>query len=377
MGRWLPLSVNSDAIRAYVTEPPQGSGPGILLYGGEEGFNEALQKFAEQLGEEGYVVVAPDLANRPLTAEAEVAVAAAACDLLKTQPQHRGRIGGIGFGKGGDVVLRSLMKDYVACAAAYDPTEVENVTRLLTLGKSDIVIHRAAEGPNSASVDLDVDSYNRPIVYTYPDVRVGFSQPGSEAWNEVASSLAYSRSLTLLRSVIGPRFNLEALWNAHRACEFVTRDAAATMKTMVAEPYVNHVPTMTGGFGQRDLHRFYRDFFIPTNPSDMRNIPISQTVGADRVVNEGILCFTHDRRIDWLLPGVEPTGKYVEVALVGIITFRGGKLVHEHIYWDQASVLVQIGLLDPKGLPVCGAEAAQKVRDPSLPANHLLPDWND
>jgi carboxymethylenebutenolidase len=179
----------------------------------------------------------------------------------------------------------------------------------------------------------------------------------------------------LLRRVLGPYYDLSALWEVHRSCEFVTRDAEATMRTMVARPYVNHVPTMTGGFGQADLHRFYRDHFIPNNPKDMRNIPISRTVGADRIVNEGVLCFTHDCEIEWMLPGVPPTGKYVEVALVGIVTFRGDKLVHEHIYWDQASVLVQIGMLDPSGLPVAGAAAARKVMHPELPSNELMPGW--
>jgi carboxymethylenebutenolidase len=146
---------------------------------------------------------------------------------------------------------------------------------------------------------------------------------------------------------------------------------------MVEEPYVNHIPTLTGGYGQKELHRFYKHHFIPKSPKDMRNIPISRTIGVERVVNEGVLCFTHDTEIDWMLPGVKPTGKYVEVPIVGVITFRGDKLCHEHIYWDQASVLVQIGLLDPKGLPVAGVASARKVLDPSQAANELMPRWRE
>ena len=115
------------------------------------------------------------------------------------------------------------------------------------------------------------------------------------------------------------------------------------MATMVPEPYVNHIPTMTGGVGQRELARFYRHHFIPTTPADTKLIPISRTIGADRVVDEMLFCFTHDIEIDWMLPGLTPTGKYVEVPLVAIVCFRGDKLYNEHIYWDQASVLVQIG----------------------------------
>ena len=76
--------------------------------------------------------------------------------------------------------------------------------------------------------------------------------------------------------------------------------------------------------------------------------------------------------MDWMLPGIPPTGKRVEVPLVAIVRFREGKLAHEHIYWDQASVLVQIGLLDAARLPVAGIETARKVVDPTLPANDLM-----
>jgi carboxymethylenebutenolidase len=163
----------------------------------------------------------------------------------------------------------------------------------------------------------------------------------------------------------------------HCYYEFATRDVDATMATMVAQPYVNHVPTMTGGVGYTDLHRFYKNHFVNSNPDDTALIPVSRTIGADRVVDEMIFSFTHDREIDWLLPGIEPTGKKVEVPLVGIINFRGDKLYHEHIYWDQASVLVQIGLLDPKNLPVAGVQTAKKLVDETLPSNELMEKWAD
>lgn len=93
------------------------------------------------------------------------------------------------------------------------------------------------------------------------------------------------------------------------------------------------------------------------------------------MIEEKVLCFTHDREIDWMLPGVKPTGKYVEIPLVLVVTFRGDKLYNEHIYWDQASVLAQIDLIDPKGLPVAGVEQARKLLDKSLPSNTLMPNW--
>jgi carboxymethylenebutenolidase len=171
--------------------------------------------------------------------------------------------------------------------------------------------------------------------------------------------------------------DLVALWEEHCRCEFETRDADATMATMVPQPYVNHVPTMTGGVGQRQLKRFYARYFIPVNPPDFRLKPISRTVGADAIVDEFIVYFTHTTEMDWLLPGIPPTGRAVEIPTVAIVKFEGDKVAHEHIYWDQASLLVQIGLLDPRGLPVAGAETARKLLDESLPSNGLMERWRE
>ena len=166
--------------------------------------------------------------------------------------------------------------------------------------------------------------------------------------------------------------DLAALWEAHCRYEFETRDVDATMATMVDEPYVNHIPTMTGGVGHDQLRRFYKYHFIGGNPPDTEMIPVSRTIGADSIVDEMIFRFTHTSAVDWMLPGIAPTGRRVEIPLVAIVKFEGDKLAHEHIYWDQASVLVQLGLLDPTGLPVAGAETARKVRDKSAPSNDLM-----
>src|SRR5438552_6815269 len=166
--------------------------------------------------------------------------------------------------------------------------------------------------------------------------------------------------------------DLVALWEAHCRYEFETRDVDATMATMVAAPYVNHIPTMTGGVGHDQLKRFYKYHFIGANPPDTRLVPMSRTVGTDSLVDEMLFSFTHTSEIDWMLPGVPPTGRKVEVPVVAIVQFRDGKLVHKHIYWDQASVLVQIGLLEADKLPVAGVESARKVLNRALPANALM-----
>lgn len=130
--------------------------------------------------------------------------------------------------------------------------------------------------------------------------------------------------------------DLSTLWDEHCRYEFGERDVDATMSTMVAEPYVNHIPTMTGGVGHDNLKRFYKYHFVNSNPEDTKLVPLSRTVGKDRVVDEMLFCFTHTREIDWMLPGIPPTGKYVEVPLIAIVCFDGDKLYNEHIYWDQA-----------------------------------------
>lgn len=172
-----------------------------------------------------------------------------------------------------------------------------------------------------------------------------------------------------------PKHDLASLWDLHCKFEFETCDVDATMETMVAEPYVNHVPTMTGGVGHSQVKRFYTHHFIGGNPPDTELVPISRTIGTDQIVDEMLFKFTHTCEIDWMLPGVPPTGKRVEIPLVAIVKFVDGKVAHEHIYWDQASVLVQIGLLDAAGLPVAGVETALKLADKTRPSNALMRRW--
>jgi carboxymethylenebutenolidase len=172
-----------------------------------------------------------------------------------------------------------------------------------------------------------------------------------------------------------PDHDLVALWEAHCRYEFETRDVDATMATMVAAPYVNHVPTMTGGVGHDQLKRFYKYHFIGGNPPDTEMVPVSRTVGTEQIVDEVVFKFTHTSEIDWMLPGIKPTGKRVEIPLIAVVKFVDGKVTHEHIYWDQASVLVQVGLLDPARLPVAGIETARKVIDNTRPSNELMARW--
>ena len=156
--------------------------------------------------------------------------------------------------------------------------------------------------------------------------------------------------------------NLGAIFDKHVKCEFEDHDVDATMKTMVKEPYVHHVPTLTGGIGYDEVYNFYKNDFVGKMPVDTKIVRVSRTVGKDQVVDELIISFTHDREIKVMLPGIPSTGKYVELPLVVVMKFDDNdKIAHEHIYWDQASLLAQLGVLDSKSLPIYGVEQTRKL----------------
>jgi carboxymethylenebutenolidase len=162
-----------------------------------------------------------------------------------------------------------------------------------------------------------------------------------------------------------------ALFQRHVDAE-LAGDLETTMATMTDDPHLNHVASMAGGVGRDGVRAFYRDHLVGKFfPPDVKMTNVSRTVGHDQVVEELVISFTHTTPVDWILPGVPPAGKRVEVAVVVIVGFKDGKISHEHIYWDQAGVLAQVGLLDPAGLPVCGAESARKVLDPKLPPRRM------
>ncbi|MGI0026713.1 MAG: ester cyclase [Nitrosopumilaceae archaeon] len=155
--------------------------------------------------------------------------------------------------------------------------------------------------------------------------------------------------------------DLGAIFDKHVKYEFEDHDVEATMSTMINEPYVHNIPTMTGGIGYDGVYEFYKNHFVGKMPKDTKVTRVSRTVGKDQVVDELILSFTHDREIDCMIPGIPPSGRYVELPHVVVMKFKGDKIVHEHIYWDQASLLVQIGMLDSKLLPVFGREQTSKL----------------
>ena len=163
-----------------------------------------------------------------------------------------------------------------------------------------------------------------------------------------------------------------AVWEEHLKTEFITREPDAPPETMTSDAIVNCVPTMTGGVGIAEVRRFYREHFVTVNPDDLKITPVSRTIGEDAIVDELVVSFTHSRVMDYCLPGIAATGKSVQIPLVSVVHFRDGKIASERVYWDQASMLVQIGVLEAADLPMAGVETALKILDPSLPSNALI-----
>ena len=403
-GKTIEITANDGGtFGAYLALPESGSGAGLVLLQEIFGVNQNMREVADLFAEEGYVTIAPDLFWRiePGIAlgysEAEFKQAielmgkfdidqgiediGASVKALRALGACTGKVATIGFCLGGKLSYLTAARQDIDLAVSFYGVGIEGL-----LGESEgitcpLQMHFAdldqyVPAPAVAQIRGHFAGRDNVEIYSYANVDHAFYNHSRDSvYNRPASMMAHSRTIAALHKAMGPHFNLEALWDAHLGYEFASRNTEDTLATMVSEPYVNHIPTMTGGTGVEELGRFYANHFIPQMPKDTSLVPISRTIGADRVVDEMIFSFTHDEEIDWMLPGIAPTGKKVEIPLIAIVNFRGGKLYHEHIYWDQASVLVQIGKLDPAGLPVAGVETADKVQDKNLPSNTLMARW--
>lgn len=400
-GKMISISAtDGGSFGGYLATPESGSGPGLVLLQEIFGVNCHIRDVADLFAEEGYIVLAPDLFWRiqpgvelgysdadfqaalgyyqRLDVDRAILDVGDALRALRAHPSCTGRVGAIGFCLGGTLAYLAAARLPIDAAVSYYGVGIEGHLDEAESIKCPIVLHFAAEDefvPTAAraSIKHALAHDDAAETYVYLGARHAFNNRDRDTYHRPSASLAHSRTIGLLRRAIGPRYDLDALWEKHLEGEFVTSDADATMRTMVSRPYVNHVPTMIGGLGQRELHRYYKYHFIPQNQGS-RMIPISRTIGGDRLVDEFVACFTHDKENDTLLPGIQPTGKEVRIPMVAIVQFRGDKLCKEHLYWDEASVLAQLGILDPSQLPITGAEAADKVLDEELPLNTLRAD---
>lgn len=162
------------------------------------------------------------------------------------------------------------------------------------------------------------------------------------------------------------------LWERHLESEFAHKSPEEALATMTNDPRVTIVPTLIGGRGREELAHFYGNHFLDQLPPDMEVVPVSRTIGEHRLVDELVIRFTHTVRMDWVLPGIAPTGKRIEFAMAVVVHVEDGRIAAENLYWDNATILRQAGLLPDPGLPVLGAESARQMLDPCGPHNELL-----
>ena len=414
-------SFDGGEFSAYLALPAGGRGPGVVVLQEIFGINQNMRDVCDWYAARGFAAICPDLFWRiepgleltekdfekaigilgKLDRDKAVDDAAAALDFLRAHPSCNGRAGAVGFCLGGGLAYFLAVRykpdvavgyygvgiekglgeaGNLACPLMlhfggldkYSPPEVIEEIRAGLGQATSTHPHPDGWGLRSRPESRLAGKSAGPTVHVYPNADHAFVRRTGPHYDPAAAELANLRTLELfVQTLVVKPYSLEEIWAEHINHEFSTRSTEDTLATMVEDAYVNHIPILTGGVGKDQLREFYSKHFIPRMPPDTSLSPISRTIGDDQIVDEMIFRFTHTIKMDWMLPGMEPTGKRVEVPLVAIVKLRGDKLAHEHIYWDQASVLVQLGLLDAGTLPVAGVESARKAEDPTLPARAL------
>lgn len=390
--------------QAYLAAPDTKTRmPGIVICQEIFGVNEVMRNIADAYAAKGFVGLVPDLFWRQepgvqLTDQSAadwkrafqlyegfdeargVDDAAASVDFLRSYHACNAQVGVVGFCLGGKLAYLLACRHNPNCSVGYYGVGIEKALDGASGIDTPLMLHMAGKDQFCSSeaqnaIHAALDDHPHVTLHNYAEMDHAFARANGEHYDPVFAELANLRTLEFFRENLDARAAADRfaeLWEEHIKYEFETRNAIDTLETMVEDAYVNHIPTLTGGVGKKQLREFYRDRFIPQMPADTEIEPVSRTIGEDRLVDEMIFKFTHTSEMDWMLPGIPPTGKRVEVPLVVIVHFRDGKLKHEHIYWDQASVLVQLGLLDDDKLPVMGVQTAQKVLDESVPSNELI-----
>jgi carboxymethylenebutenolidase len=387
----------------YLVLPASGYGPGIVVLQEIFGVNDYMRSVADWYATHGFVALCPDLFWRlergveltdkdwnqaidfyqRIDEAKAVEDSAAALNFLRQHTACSGRAGAVGYCMGGNLAYLFSVRLKPDCAVSFYGVSIEKSLDEAKNLANPLLLHIAGADqhcPPEAQAKIHAALDGNPLVKicVYPERGHAFGRPGGEHYHAGDAELANLRTLEFVvthlagAGLAGAQQTLSSKWDDHVKYEFATRNTDDTLDTMVPDAYVNHVPVMTGGVGHDELREFYSRRFIPQMPPDTSMTPVSRTIGVDRIVDEMVFEFTHTSKMDWMLPGVEPTGKHVRVALVVIVHFRDGKLAHEHIYWDQASVLAQLGLIDAGKLPVAGVESAEKVLNPKLPSNTLM-----
>ena len=369
-GRPISIEFAGGAVPGLVDTHHSGSGPGFLLLCDVDTPDENLAARAALFADEGYTVLA-------LGGTFDTGAVRTAAKTLTSQAEATGEPVCVVHGDGAVAVIGAASE--FAAIVAFDAPGLTAQADTLVALPCPVVLQFGTKNTPAAATAADalrtkINPANGSRVYAWPDAAPGFAFPGDPRFDSRLDSLAHTRTLEPIRRIVGPHYDYEALFAEHIRHEFETRDVDATMATMIDDPYVNHVATLAGGVGHDMLKRFYKYHFVEQNSRERFSTTVSVTPGPDRVAIELVVRFRHDQMLDRYFPGIAPTGKMVELATLLIVKFRGDKLCHEHIYWDQGSALKQIGVLETGDLPVAGPEAARKVLDEHLPSNIFMQD---
>ncbi|KAH8700328.1 hypothetical protein BGW36DRAFT_446873 [Talaromyces proteolyticus] len=346
----------------------RGTGPGLILLVPElncpilsikNGVPSPLVKWAE----ESYIVAAISVsvleshiqAKELLLQIAQFLNNHSACDL-------KDQIGLVAYSTEGWSIVAPVLPEIPGIKAAVVYATVRDSNVLSTISVPTVQHLAGKAAPNRLQRNKDL------MQYDYPETKSAqFGVPFQRDFHYNAEAISHTRNLTFLKQIAGgPFFDLEQIWEEHTYYEFENRSVEHTMSTMVQEPYVNHVPTLTGGIGREELTTFYRDHFIWKNPKNTTLELISRTTGIDRVVDEFIFKFQHDIEVDWLIPGIAPTYRDLEIPFMAVVNIRGDRLYHEHITWDQGTVLMQLGMM-PAYLPLDDAKTGEEKRISKVP----------
>jgi len=389
-------AADGETFSGYLALPKTGTGPAILLIQEIFGVNPHIRKVADHYARNGYVVLAPDLFFRmwpdvelgysgndmekalgykaKFNEEQGLQDLKCALEYLRHSEHVSGGIAALGFCMGGRLAYRLATQARLDAAVCYYGADTDKYLSDANRLSCPIIFHLGANDDLIPQTSMEklmtkMVSNHHARVFVYENTGHGFNCDARASYNQRAALLAQSRTVEFLHDTIGPRVDVEGLFDHHLFTAVNQKNLEGTMETLAEDAVVTFLPTLTGGHSVNELKRFYQDLFKALS-GDARLTSISRTVSANRVVDELILSFTHDRQMDFILPGVPPTNKSVAIPLVMLATFCLDKLARLNVYWDQASVIMQVGILhhddSAVNLPARGPEQAERVLDDSV-----------
>lgn len=375
----------------YLALPDAGKGPGLLLIQEIFGVNDHIKWVADMYAEQGYVVLAPDLFHRlapdlslgyegkdreealeyyrRFDEEQGLSDLCDAAEYLCSRQEQTGGVAALGFCLGGKLAFRLAARTTLSAVVSYYGGGLVNHLNEASETRCPMLFHLAENDqsiPHDAVEKILTVMTSRPgcRVYIYDNASHGFNCDMRSSYHQRSALLSQERTARFLTERIGPRINIEEAWENHLYAVYCGRNVDLILETMTADAVVTIIPTLTGGQGHPELRKFYEDMIVAhSGDGELHNL--SRTVGTNSIVDELLLNITHDRPIEFLLPGVKPTNSYIQIPICFSVSFRGDKLARARAYFDLASLMKQTGLTEAD-LAVWGREETKKLENDSF-----------